>query len=97
MIMVVKRVSDLNVVMCNDAITAYDCANFLAYARILDAVRFDLPWVEAASAILGLDVVNDEAAAYRIWAAHVKRANWIVGDGLALIAENKILSDHLIH
>jgi hypothetical protein len=94
--MPVKRVSDLKLVMRSDQITEYDRAHFLTYARILDAVRFGQPWQDAARTILGLDVDTD-AAAYRIWCAHVDRAGWIVTDGLAMIVGTEPLPDPLIH
>jgi hypothetical protein len=97
MIMAVKRVSDLELVMRDSQITDYDRAHFLTYARILDAVRFDQAWQAAAIEILGLDVKGDEYGSYRIWHAHVDRAEWIVGDGLALIVQNSPVPDHLIH
>lgn len=80
-----------------DGITEYDRANFLIYARILDAVRFNQPWATAASEILRLDVANDEAGAFRIWCDHVDRAEWIVGPGLSLIVQNQKIVDHLVH
>jgi hypothetical protein len=80
-----------------DCITDYDRANFVTYARILDAVCVNLPWRRAAAEILGLDIADDEANAFRIWAAYVDRAEWIVGDGLRLVSANKSLSDQLIH
>jgi hypothetical protein len=95
--MAVKRVSDLERVMRDDQITDYDRAHFLTYARILDAVNSDQAWHQAASKILILDVAGDEANAYRIWSAHVDRAEWIVGEGLKLIVANKSVSNHLIH
>ena len=97
MIMVVKRVYDLKLVMRDSQITDYDRAHFLTYARILDAVRFDQAWQAAAIEILGLDVKGDEYGSYRIWRAHVDRAEWIVRDGLALIAQNASVPNHLIH
>jgi hypothetical protein len=97
MIPPVRRVSDLAQLMPDDGITDYDRAHFVTYARILDALRIDEPWEKAAADILGLDICEDEVSAFRIWAAHVDRAEWIVGSGLALIIENKILSDQLIH
>jgi hypothetical protein len=95
--MVAKRVCDLKWVMPEDQITDYDRAHFLTYARILDAVSRDQAWQEAASEILELNVAADEPDACRVWSAHVDRAEWIVGDGLALIVENKAVPNHLIH
>lgn len=97
MIMAVKRVSDLEPVMRDSQITDYDRAHFLTYARILDAVHLDQAWQAAAIEILGLDVKGDEYGSYRIWRAHVDRAEWIVRDGLALIVQNSPVPNHLIH
>jgi hypothetical protein len=97
MIMVVKRVCDLNLVMRDDQITDYDRAHFLTYARILDAVRCGQAWHKAACEMLDVDIVSDEANAYRVWCAHVDRAEWIVGDGLALILQNSSVPNYLIH
>jgi hypothetical protein len=97
MITPVRRVSDLAQLMPDDGITNYDRAHFVTYARILDAVRFDRPWKLAAEEILGLDVCEDEVSALCIWTAHVDRAEWIIGDGLRLVAANKTLSNQLIH
>jgi hypothetical protein len=80
-----------------DAITGYDRANFVTYARILNAVRHKQPWDEAAAEILGLEVSNDPAGAYSMWRAHVDRAEWIVGDGLVLIAQNHPVPDRVTH
>jgi hypothetical protein len=97
MMTIVKRVSDLKLIMLNDRITEYDRAHFLSYARILDAVRFNQTWQEAARDILDLDAESDEPSAYRIWCAHVDRAEWIVGDGLALVVHNRSVPEYLIH
>jgi hypothetical protein len=97
MTLAVKRVCDLKLVMRDDQITEYDRAHFLTYARILDAVRFDQAWQEAAIEILDLDVEGDEYGSYRIWRAHVDRAEWIVSDGLAFIVQTNPVSNHLIH
>jgi hypothetical protein len=96
MTLAVKRVCDFKLVMRDDQITEYDRAHFLAYARILDAVRSDQTWQEAARDILGLDAESDEPSAYRIWCAHVDRAEWIVGDGLALVVQNRSVPKYLI-
>ena len=95
--MVAKRVSDLERVMPDGQITEYDRAHFLTYARILDAVRFGQAWQDATREILGIDVTGDEVSAYRIWGAHIDRAEWIVGDGLALIVANSSVPNYLIH
>lgn len=87
----------MNALMTNVAITDYDMANLLTYARILDAVRFDQPWDEAAAEILGLDVDSDTYGALGIWSAHVDRANWLVGGGLAAIADGQKHLQYLIH
>jgi hypothetical protein len=97
MTLAVKQVCDLKLVMRDDQITKYDRVHFLTYARILDAVRSDQTWQEAARDILDLDAESDETGAYRIWCAHVDRAEWIVSDGLALILENSSVPSHLIH
>jgi hypothetical protein len=97
MIVLLKRVCDLKLIMRDDQITEYDRTHFLTYARILDAVRSDQTWQEGASEILNLDIANDELGAYRIWCAHVDRAEWIVGDGLALVVQNRSVPNHLIH
>jgi hypothetical protein len=97
MTLVVKRVCDLKLVMRDDQITEYDRAHFLTYARILDAVRSDQTWQEAARDILDLDAKSDELGAYRVWCVYVDRAEWIVGDGLAFVVQNKFVSTHLIH
>jgi hypothetical protein len=97
MIMTAKRVRDLKRVMRDDHITEYDRAHFLTYARILDAVRCNQSWQESACDILDLDVAADEECAYRIWDAHVVRAEWIVGDGLALIVQNSSVPNQMIH
>ena len=97
MMMMVKRVSDLKLIIRNDRITEYDRAHFLTYARILDAVRCDQTWQNAASEILDIDVAGDELGAYCVWRAHVDRAEWIVSDGLALMLQNSSVPNHLIH
>jgi hypothetical protein len=97
MTLAVKRVCDLKLVMRDDQITEYDRAHFLTYARILDAVRGDQAWQDAASEILDLDISSDELGSYRVWIAHVDRAEWIVNAGLALLAQNIPVSNHLIH
>lgn len=97
MTLAVKRVCDLKMVMRDDQITEYDRAHFLTYARILDAVRSDQTWQEAARDLLDLNAESDELGAYRIWCAHVDRAEWIVGDGLALVVQNRPVANHLIH
>jgi hypothetical protein len=97
MTLAVKRVCDLKLVMRDDQITQYDRAHFLTYARILDAVRSDQIWQDAASEILDIDVAGDELGAYCVWIAHVDRAEWIVSDGLALILQNSSVPNHLIH
>jgi hypothetical protein len=97
MTLAVKRVCDLKLVMRDDQITEYDRAHFLSYARILDAVRSDQTWQEAAIEILDLDVEGDEYGSYRIWRAHVDRAEWIKADGLALVVQNVSVPNHLIH
>jgi hypothetical protein len=97
MTLAVKRVCDLKLVMRYDRITEYDRAHFLTYARILDAVRSDQTWQDAARDILDLDAESDELDAYRIWCAHVDRAEWIVGDGLALAIQNRSVPEYLIH
>lgn len=83
--------------MTNDAITDYDMANFLTYARILDAVRFAQPWDEAATEILGVDVDSDPSWASDVWSAHVDRANWLIGNGLSAIADDRTHRHFLIH
>jgi hypothetical protein len=85
--------SDLPTMMRNNGITDYDRANFITYARILDALYDHVPWPMAAAEILGLDVAGDEANAHRIWCAHVDRAEWIVSDGLRFIIENRVISN----
>jgi hypothetical protein len=97
MTLTVKRVCDLKLVMRDDQITEYDRTHFLTYARILDAVRSDQTWQEGASEILDIDAESDELGAYRIWCAHVARAEWIVGDGLASLVQNRTVPNHLIH
>ena len=97
MTLAVKRVCDLKLIMRDDQITEYDRAHFLTYARILDAVRSDQTWQEAARDLLNLNAESDELGAYRIWCAHVDRAEWIVDDGLALVVQNRPVPNHLIH
>lgn len=79
------------------AITAYDQAHFLTYARLLDAVRDNLGWETGLATILYRDFGNDLMAGKLCWDSHVERAEWIVGAGLALIVENNAVPNHLIH
>ena len=72
------------------AISDYDRAHFLTYARIIDALRYDQHWTIAATEILGLDITDDAAEAYCVWFFHVERALWLLSDGLAAIEDSKV-------
>lgn len=95
--LLINHVADLSLTLRKDGITRYDLANLVTYARILDAVRFGQPWQMAATEILELNVLADQPGIYRVWCAHVDRAEWIVGAGLSLIVENRAAADHLVH
>lgn len=66
------------------AITAYDQAHALTYARIHDAVLRDADWRDGAREILALDPDADPAGAWLCWASHVERAKWMSTVGLEL-------------
>ena len=69
--------------------TDYDRAHVLTYARMLDAANANIDWREAAAAVLGCDVANDPAGAEACWTSHLKRARWVVGEGLAQMVTNE--------
>lgn len=78
-------------------ITAYDQAHFLTYARVLDAERDGLGWEIGVQLILYRDFDDNVDAGKLCWNSHVDRAEWIVGDGLALIAQHHPASDSVTH
>jgi len=61
-----------------EALTVYDAAHMLTYARLIDAERDDIPWQAAAKYILLLDIAGDPAAAERCWRSHLDRALWTI-------------------
>ena len=63
------------------ALTAYDRAHFLTYARLLDA---EGDWKAVARHVLDLDVDSDETGARGCYASHLDRARWIEQRGLDL-------------
>lgn len=67
--------------------TAYDAAQMLTYARLLDAAREGHEWHVAARDILLLDVEADIDGAKGCWQSHYDRALWSVGDGIAQAAK----------
>lgn len=79
------------------SVTEYDQAHFLTYARVLDADRNGLDWATGLKTILYRDFGDDFHAGKSCWDSHVSRAEWIVGDGLALIVQNSPIPNHLIH
>jgi hypothetical protein len=71
--------------------TAYDAAQMLTYARLLDAERAGQGWRDAAREILLLDVAADPAAAELCWRLHLARAQWTISAaGLAAAAASEL-------
>lgn len=60
------------------ALTAYDRAHFLTYARLLDAERDGIDWRVGARAILSRDADTPDEVAARCWESHIARAHAIV-------------------
>ncbi|PHR19567.1 MAG: DUF2285 domain-containing protein [Sphingopyxis sp.] len=75
----------LSCALNESVITDYDRANFLTYARLLDAADENTDWRENARTILGCDKAADDETMRRCWDSHLARARWIIGDGLALM------------
>lgn len=71
-----------------EAIVDYDRHHLALYASLLEAEDTGLPWQNAASVLMHLDVTDCDAEI--CWRSHIERARWIVGDGLgsALVAFN---------
>jgi hypothetical protein len=70
-----------------DEFTAYDAAQMLIYARLLDAEREGHGWQDAARDILLLDIEVNFDGAQKCWQSHYDRALWSVGDGVLKAAE----------
>lgn len=71
--------------------TAYDAAQQVTYARLLDAEEAGQGWREAAREILLLDIDADAEAAERCWRSHYDRAIWMISAaGLTAAAESSI-------
>ena len=51
------------------------------YLRLLDADAAGADWREAAEVILRLDCVGNPAHAREVYQAHLKRAQWMAGEG----------------
>lgn len=69
------------------AITPYDRAHFFTYARLIDDCAAEIAWQSSAETILCLNIANDEKAAKACWISHLARAQWLIVDGLALLAD----------
>lgn len=66
------------------ALTAYDRAHLLTYARLLSADDAEARWEDVAAEVLGLDVAADREAAETCFVSHVARAQWVATEGYAL-------------
>lgn len=61
-----------------DAITPYDEAHFITYARLLDAEAEGADWREVSRIVLHRNPDDDPDRTYRCWKTHLNRAKWIV-------------------
>ncbi|WP_255308932.1 hypothetical protein [Sphingobium fuliginis] len=59
----------------------YDQRNLALYAALLEAHDAAVDWRTAAADVMGLD--PSDPASEPCWRSHLKRAQWIVGEGMA--------------
>lgn len=64
-----------------EAVVDYDQRNLALYAALIDAHDAAIDWRVAAADLMGLDPTDP--ASEHCWRSHLKRAQWIVGDGMA--------------
>jgi hypothetical protein len=64
------------------ALTAYDRAHLLTYARLLDDIDLCVPWPTSAATTLGN--WSPVQKPYACWASHVRRAHDILCGNVAL-------------
>jgi hypothetical protein len=82
-----SRIGILPVAPSASDFTAYDTAQMLIYARLLDAEHQGHNWQDAAREILLLDIEADPEAAHVCWQSHYERAQWAIRDGMLKAAE----------
>jgi hypothetical protein len=71
---------------CSEHVVEYDRQNLAMYAALIDASDTGEPWRVTAADLMKLD--PGDVAAEACWRSHLKRARWIIGEGLetALVA-----------
>ena len=72
---------NLDEVPWSEAVTAYDEAHFVIYARLLDAHDDGASWEEMARLVLGIDPIKDPGRAQRSVSSHLRRARWMTEKG----------------
>lgn len=66
---------------CGDALTDYDRAHFVTYARLLDAVAEGACEHEIMRTVLAIDPVQEPIRAKRRLDSHLRRARWLSAHG----------------
>jgi predicted SprT family Zn-dependent metalloprotease len=66
-----------------EAITPYDEAHFITYARLLDAEEEGADWREVSRIVLHRDPDAEPDRTHRCWESHIKRARWMIEQGSA--------------
>lgn len=65
----------------NDPVAVpYDQMHLALYAALLDADAAGQTWIEMSEILMGLN--PNDPGARACWASHLRRARWIVSDGL---------------
>jgi len=65
-----------------DALTAYDRAQFTLYMCLLNALNERAPDEEICEQLLGIDAGREPERARKCLESHLRRARWFKGEGL---------------
>jgi Uncharacterized conserved protein (DUF2285) len=69
----------------SDQLTAFDHDHLVVYLRVLDAVADGVDWTIIAREVIGIDPLQDEAAAKHVFEAYRARAQWMARVGYRLL------------